>query len=60
MSALEVRFSLQALSRLSRHRDNRDKGPAEAGVLLVERWILGHLRHEYFTNWEAAHTAVSA
>ena len=29
-------------------------------MLLVERWILGHLRHEYFTHWEAAHTAVSA
>ncbi len=27
-------------------RANRDKGPAEAGVLLVERWILARLRHE--------------
>jgi hypothetical protein len=42
----------------ARPRKPRDKGPAEAGVLLVERWILARLRHEPFTNWETARAAV--
>ena len=36
----------------------RDKGPAEAGVLLVERWILARLRHERFESWDTARAAV--
>ena len=42
----------------ARPRKPRDKGPAEAGVLLVERWILARLRHERFTNWDRARAAV--
>ena len=34
----------------ARPRKPRDKAKAEAGVLLVERWILAALRHERFTS----------
>lgn len=36
----------------------RDKAKAEAGVLLVERWILARLRHERFTSIAQANVAV--
>ncbi len=42
----------------ARVRKPRDKGPAEAGVLLVERWILAHLRHEQFVSWDTARARV--
>lgn len=34
----------------ARVRKPKDKAKAEAGVLLVERWILARLRHERFTS----------
>ncbi len=42
----------------ARVRKPQDKAPAEAGVLLVERWILARLRHERFVSWEVARARV--
>ncbi len=44
----------------ARVRKPQDKAPAEAGVLLVERWILARLRHERFVSWEVARARVRA
>ena len=35
----------------ARPRKPRDKAKVEAGVLLVERWILARLRHRRFSRW---------
>ena len=43
----------------ARVRAPKDKAPAEAGVLLAERWILARLRHERLLGWDAVHTRVA-
>ena len=42
----------------ARPRKPRDKAPVEAGVLLVERWILAALRHARFVGWDHAQQRV--
>jgi transposase len=42
----------------ARVRKARDKAKAEAGVLLVERWILAALRHQTFVGLAALNQAV--
>jgi hypothetical protein len=38
----------------------KDKAKAEAGVLLVERWILAHLRHQTFFSLHELNLAIAA
>ena len=42
----------------ARPRKPRDKAPVEAGVLLVERWILAAWRHERFVGRDQAQQRV--
>jgi transposase len=42
----------------ARVRKPRDKAKAEAGVLLVERWILARLRNQAFHSLEALNAAI--
>lgn len=42
----------------ARVRNPRDKAKAEAGVLLVERWILARLRNQTFHSMEALNAAI--
>lgn len=42
----------------ARVRKPRDKAKVEAGVLLVERWILARLRHQRFFSLEEANRAI--
>jgi transposase len=44
----------------TRVRRPRDKAKVEAGVLVVERWILARLRHQRFTSLPALNAAVAA
>jgi len=44
----------------SRVRNPRDKVKVEAGVLLVERWILACLRHQPFFSLAELNTAIAA
>jgi transposase len=41
-------------------RKPRDKAKVEAGVLLVERWILACLRHQSFFSLAELNTAIAA
>ena len=43
----------------ARVRRPRDKAKVEAGVLVVERWILARLRHQRFTSLAALNAAVA-
>jgi len=43
----------------ARVRRPRDKAKAEAGVLLVERWILARLRHQTFFSLTALNAAIA-
>ena len=43
----------------ARVRRPRDKAKVEAGVLVVERWILARLRHRRFTSLAALNTAIT-
>jgi transposase len=43
----------------ARVRRPRDKAKAEAGVLLVERWILARLRHQTFFSLAALNAAIA-
>lgn len=43
----------------ARVRKPRDKAKAEAGVLLVERWILARLRHQDFFSLAELNTAIA-
>ena len=43
----------------ARVRKPRDKGAVEAGVQLVERWIMAVLRHERLMGWDAARDRVA-
>ncbi|MCH8853212.1 MAG: IS21 family transposase [Planctomycetes bacterium] len=43
----------------ARPRRPRDKAKAEAGVLLVERWILARLRHQQFFSLAALNAAIA-
>lgn len=38
----------------------RDKGKAEVGVLLVQRWILARLRNHHFIGLQAVNDAIEA
>jgi hypothetical protein len=38
----------QLSSRSSRYSRARDEAKVEVGVLVVERWILARLRHQWF------------
>lgn len=42
----------------ARVRRPRDKAKVEAGVLVVERWILARLRHQRFTSLAALNAAI--
>src|SRR4051812_14134818 len=44
----------------TRVRRPRDKAKVEAGVLVVERWILARLRHQRFTSLPALNAAIAA
>lgn len=44
----------------ARIRRPRDKAKVEAGVLVVERWILARLRHERFGSLAALNAAIAA
>ena len=44
----------------ARVRKPRDKAKVEAGVLLVERWILACLRHQAFFSLVGLNTAIAA
>jgi transposase len=44
----------------TRVRRPRDKAKVEAGVLVVERWILARLRHQCFTSLPALNAAIAA
>jgi transposase len=44
----------------ARVRRPRDKAKVEAGVLVVERWILARLRHQRFASLAALNAAISA
>jgi transposase len=44
----------------ARVRKPRDKAKVEAGVLLVERWILARLRHQSFFSLAELNTAIAA
>ena len=35
----------------ARPRRPRDKAKVEAAVLIIERWLLGRLRHRRFSSW---------
>jgi hypothetical protein len=37
----------------------RDKAKVEAGVLIVERWLIGHLRHRVFYSLAALNAAIA-
>jgi transposase len=43
----------------ARVRRPRDKAKVEAGVLVVERWILARLRHQRFTSLVALNAAIA-
>jgi transposase len=43
----------------ARVRRPRDKAKVEAGVLVVERWILARLRHQHFTSLAALNAAIA-
>ena len=43
----------------ARPRKPRDKAKVEAGVLVVERWILARLRHQRFTSLPALNAATA-
>jgi transposase len=43
----------------ARVRRPRDKAKVEAGVLVVERWILARLRHQRFTSLAALNAAIA-
>ncbi|HUW80261.1 MAG TPA: IS21 family transposase [Acidocella sp.] len=43
----------------ARPRKPRDKAKVEAAVLIMERWILGRLRHQRFYSLEELNTAIS-
>ena len=45
--------------RPARVRRPRDKAKVEAGVLVVERWILARLRHQRFASLAALNAAIS-
>ena len=42
----------------ARVRKPRDKAKVEAGVLVVERWILARLRHQRFFSLAELNTAI--
>ena len=44
----------------TRVRRPRDKAKVEAGVLVVERWILARLRHQRFASLAALNAAIAA
>jgi transposase len=44
----------------TRVRRPRDKAKVEAGVLVVERWILARLRHQRFASLPALNAAIAA
>ena len=44
----------------ARPRKPRDKAKVEAAVLIMERWILGRLRHQRFYSLEELNTAIRA
>jgi transposase len=44
----------------ARVRRPRDKAKVEAGVLVVERWILARLRHQRFASLAALNAAIAA
>jgi transposase len=44
----------------ARVRRPRDKAKVEAGVLVVERWVLARLRHQRFTSLPALNAAIAA
>ena len=44
----------------TRVRRPRDKAKVEAGVLVVERWILARLRHQRFFSLAELNTAIAA
>jgi transposase len=44
----------------ARVRNPRDKAKVEAGVLLVERWILACLRHQTFFRLTELNAAIAA
>ena len=46
-------------SRPARPRKPRDKAKVEAGVQLVERWILAALRHRRFTSLAELNQAIA-
>lgn len=43
----------------ARVRRPRDKAKVEAGVLVVERWILARLRHQHFASLPALNAAIA-
>jgi transposase len=44
----------------TRVRRPRDKAKVEAGVLVVERWILARLRHQRFASLAALNAAIAS
>jgi transposase len=43
----------------ARPRRPRDKAKVEAAVLIVERWLLGRLRHRHFYSLADLNTAIA-